>query len=174
MPFDARIRGSTSPSCSEGLYDWHNDEPFCGITVGPEGPAQEMMGGQGAEGGIHLVDRGKRAQRDPGLAKQPTTVCAFVPGRENPSCERTGHGLRKGLETHRERNRWSPIKEVIVRREVTEQLGSVEHPAIKWIAHSDSKARCCKRSDAGGSKLPLTRSGSSSEAPGAGCIDTDR
>jgi hypothetical protein len=81
----------------------HDDEAFGGIAIGLEGSVQEMLGGESTESRIHHVDVGERVDGESRLAQQSATNPALVFGRDNRSLERTSHGLRKRLETHRTR-----------------------------------------------------------------------
>ena len=103
-----------------------------------------MLGRVGAEGGIHQVDSSERIQKNPGLVKQGRPVDAFLLGGEWSLGQGTGYGMGKGLETDRPCRPGLTMKEPIIRPEPPEQLGSVEHPAIKGMTLPHRQAGVAK------------------------------
>jgi hypothetical protein len=101
-----------------------------------------MVSGQSAKRRIDFIDIRERVGCDPCPTQQPSAIEPLVFCAELLAGERAGHGMWKGLETHRTQRRGSSIEKPIMRPKQSKEFGSVDHPSVKGMNSSDRHTWC--------------------------------
>ncbi len=151
----------------------NHDESLGCVTIGLARPGFQMMRRKGAERRIDPIDVRERVRGNPCLLEQPGTVRSLVSGRELPACQRTGHGMRKRLDTHLTGYRSLSIIEGVVRGQAAVEIRPVDHPAIERVRLPSRLGWRRKSVEAFGGKCTLTGSGPAGETPSAGSINAN-